>query len=333
MKILFLSSHSILEWDEVSLLTELDDILPEAEKLNIEVFSAGAYSNPTQSGDYMRSVIPKGKFYIDLYKLYMQSDKSNLHPDLIAWADVILSMHNAAVPGAKHFQPWIVNNWKLFKDGNKKVVWRSIGQSTPSIEAELKPFRDKGMNIVRYSPLEEKIPQFAGSDALIRFCKDEEEFSGWVGDKLQVITTAQSFKQRGEHLGFSVFDQVTANFQRKVYGPENEDLNEINGGRISYQHLKNELKENRVFWYFGTQPAPYTLSLIEAMMTGIPVVAAGPKLRENKAYNWPNYEIPDILSNGINGYFSDNIDELRGYIDLLMKDKENGGILQAVLSL
>ena len=172
MKILYLSSHSILEWDEVSLLTELDDTLPEAEKLNIEVFSCGAYANPTQSGDFMRSVIPKGRFYPELYDLYMQCDKNNLHPDLIAWADVILSMHNAVVPGDKHLQPWIANNWKKFKDANKKVVWRSIGQGTIQLEEELKLYRDKGMSIVRHSPLEEKIPRFAGVDAMIRFCKD-----------------------------------------------------------------------------------------------------------------------------------------------------------------
>ena len=272
----------------------------------------------------MRSVIPKGRFYPDLYELYMKSDKDNLHPDLVKWADVVILMHNSALPGSKHFQPWLVNNWRLFKEGNKKVIWRSIGQSNPSIEAEIKPYRDKGMNIVRYSPLEEKIPGFSGADAMIRFYKDPEEFKDWQGDKLQVITIAQSFKQRGDHLGFSIFDRVTANFSRKVFGPENDDLGDINGGRVNYQHLKNDLRECRVFWYFGTKPAPYTLSLIEAMLTGIPVVAAGPKLRGDNEppYNWPNYEIPNIISNGVNGFFSDNIDELTGYIDLLMKDKD-----------
>ena len=67
MKILYSSSHSVLEFDEISLLTEIDDILPENEKLNIEVFSMGAFSNPTQNADYMRSIIPKGKFYLQLY--------------------------------------------------------------------------------------------------------------------------------------------------------------------------------------------------------------------------------------------------------------------------
>ena len=194
MKILYSSSHSVLEFDEISLLTEIDDILPENEKLNIEVFSMGAFSNPTQSGDFMRSVIPRGRFYPELYNLYMQSSNEHIHPNLIEWSDIWICMHNSALPGSRYFQPWIVNNYRNFKEKNKKVAWRSIGQSTPSIEEELKPYRDKGMNIVRYSPLEEKLPHFAGSDATIRFYKDPEEFNNWQGDKLQIITTAQSFK-------------------------------------------------------------------------------------------------------------------------------------------
>lgn len=322
MKILYLSSHSVLEYMELSLLTELDSILPENEKLNIEVFSMGGYSNPTQEADFLRSVIPHGRFYPELYSLAMQCDKDDIHDGLLDWCDVVWFMHNSAIPGQKEQQRWVVRNWKKIREKNRKTIWRSIGQSTPAIEKELKGYRDKGMNIVRYSPLEEQLPEFAGQDAMIRFHVDQDEFNGWQGDRLQVITTAQSFKQRGDHLGYAIFDKVTSNFKRKVFGTENESLGDVNGGRVSYQHLKNELKENRVFFYFGTVPAPYTISIMEAMMTGIPVVAVGPKLREHQAYKWPNYEIMDIISNGVNGFVSDNISELQSYIQLMLDDKE-----------
>ena len=36
------------------------------------------------------------------------------------------------------------------------------------------------------------------------------------------------------------------------------------------------LRRARCYLYTGTQPASYTLGLIEAMMTGIPVVSIGP---------------------------------------------------------
>lgn len=322
MKILYLSSHSVLEWDELSILTEIDSVLPPEHKLYLEVFSMGAFSNPTQSGDFMRSVIPHGKFYPELYQLAMECDKDNLHPGLIDWCDLVLMMHNSGIPGQKEQQRWLVKNWSLMKEKGKQVVWRSIGQSTPAIEDELGRYKKVGLKILRYSPLEEKIPNYAGSDGMIRFCKDEDEFTGWTGDRKQVITVTQSFKKRGDHLGYSIWDKVTAGFPRKVFGNDNADLGEDNGGQRSYDELKRDLRGNRVYFYFGTIPAPYTLSLIEAMMTGIPVVAVGSVLREHHAYPWPNYEIPEIITNGVNGYVSDNIPELRSYIQNLMDDGE-----------
>lgn len=319
MKILYMSVHSVLEYDELRLFTELDT---EANAgLNLEVFSLGAYTNPTQSGDYMRSVIPKGRHYPKLHGLAMQCDKDNLHPELVSWADVIMMMHNYAIPGSKTTIPWIVNNWQKFKDMKKRVVFRSIGQCVPQMEKELRKYREQGVQIVRYSPMEDRIPDYAGHDAIIRFYKDDQEFKGWTGEKKFLITVAQSFKKRGEHLGYHVFEKVAEGFPAKVYGTENEDLGEMNGGSPSYVNLKGELRQNRVFFYYGTQPAPYTLSLIEAMMTGIPVVAAGPRLRDTGIYRWPQYEIPEIITNGVNGYVSDSIDELRGYVHMLLEDE------------
>ena len=40
--------------------------------------------------------------------------------------------------------------------------------------------------------------------------------------------------------------------------------------------MRLELRANRAYLYTGTQPASYTLGLIEAMMTGIPIVSIGP---------------------------------------------------------
>ena len=39
-------------------------------------------------------------------------------------------------------------------------------------------------------------------------------------------------------------------------------------------------------------------------------------------FKWDNYEIPEIIHNGVNGYISDSIQELRGYIELLLSDHE-----------
>ena len=309
MKILFSSCHSVLEFQEMSILTELD--VKANAGLDIEVFSMGAYSNPTQNADYLRSVIPRGIFYPELYAVAMQCSNDLIHEELIEWADVWLCMHNSSVPGQLDRQPWLAHNFYQFKKKKKRVIFRSIGQSTPEIEAELKKYRANGMQILRYSPLEERIPNYAGHD-------------GWTGEKKQVITIAQSFKKRGDHLGYSIFEKATFDFNSKVFGTENEDLGEVNGGRPGYGELKKQLRESRVFFYTGTKPAPYTMSFVEAMLTGIPIVAIGSKLRgdDEPPYRWPSYEIPEIISNGVNGYCSDNIEELRSYIKLLMEDDE-----------
>jgi glycosyltransferase involved in cell wall biosynthesis len=303
------------------MLTEIDDILPADQKLNLEVFSMGAYSNPTQSGDYMRSVIPEGRFYPRLFSIAMQCDKDNIHDELLEWCDVVWFMHNSAIPGQKEQQPWVARNLAKIQKYKKKAIWRSIGQSTPAIEKELTEYRGKGLQIIRYSPLEEKLPDYAGANAFIRFAKDKYEFTGWNGQRQHVITIAQSFKKRGEHLGYHLFEKVTYSLNRKVYGTENADLGEANGGSPSYEELKATLRDTRCMFYYGTQPAPYTLSLIEAMMTGVPIVAVGKKLR-NTIYPWDSYEVPDFISNGVNGFISDDIKELRGYIELLLNDHD-----------
>ncbi len=317
MRVLYLSCHEVLEWDELCMFTEM-----QVDGHPLEVFSMGAFTNPTQSGGYMRTVIPHGKYYPDLFGIAMQSDKDNIHPELLQWADVVIMMHNSAIPSQKEQQRWLVRNWQKFTENNCKVIWRSIGQSTPAIETELQGYKKYGLNIVRYSPLEEKLPHYAGQDTLIRFAKDSEEFDNWVGTKKQVITIAQSYKKRGDHLGFPIFEKITDGFSRRVYGTENADLGEMNGGSPTYGELKQILREARVFFYFGTIPAPYTLSIMEAMMTGIPVVAVGKKLRSHNAYGWENYEIPDIIVNGVNGFCSDNVEELKQHIKNLMEDDE-----------
>ena len=70
---------------------------------------------------------------------------------------------------------------------------------------------------------------FVGEDWMIRFYKDPEEYEGWVGDKKEVITVAQSMNDpkskynRHRFLNFTTFDKATRSFTRKLYGPGNEN--------------------------------------------------------------------------------------------------------------
>jgi len=160
MKIQYLSVHEVLEYDEVSLLTELGH----------EVFSNGAYLNPEGHPGLRRPAIQGGKYFPEYEKLAKIHPRTCLPKELIDPFDVIIVMHQPEI---------IIHNWKLFKD--KKIIWRSIGQSVPHIENMLRRFQKEGLKIVRYSPKEQNIPHSMNQDALVRFYKDPEEFISPTG--------------------------------------------------------------------------------------------------------------------------------------------------------
>lgn len=297
MRILYLSCHSPLEYEEIKLLTELGH----------EVISNGAYRNPfkpDRRAGVERPPIPNAYYNPELAQL-MPSEYGALIPrKLIDWCDCIL---------IQGIERWLPANWDFIK--HKTVIFRSIGQSVPHTESVLRRYRPDGLLIVRCSPLERKIQGYAGEDALIRFYKDENEYRDWTGELKEVITVAQSMKKREPFCRFKVFDEVTRGFPRKLYGRGNEDV-EYWGGELTYEELKTVYRMNRVFMYTGTYPAPYTMAFQEAFMTGIPVVSIGSKLA-----GW-NLEIPNFIRNGWNGFWSDDPEKLKQYISALLEDYE-----------
>lgn len=306
MKILYLPCHSILEFEEVKLFTELGH----------EVFSLGSYINPNTPHDPKR---PKIEAPVNEYLLNvaLQSSKENLHEKLIDWADVIFIQHKPE---------WVLNNWEKIK--HKKVIWRTIGQSVPHIEAQmLLPFLS-GMKIVRYSPEEKTIKDYAGESTIIRFYKDPEEFKGYTGEIPAVLNITQSMKERNRFCGYDIFRDATEGLARNLYGTpsRNSDLSLMDDpiwrGELSFDALKEAYRANRTYFYTGTYPASYTLNFIEAMMTGIPIVAIGRKLANLNIFDMDAYEVDKIIENGVNGYVSDNIEELRGYCKMLLENPE-----------
>lgn len=300
LKILYLSCHSVLEADEIRMFTELGHT----------VFSInGAYMNPTSPSDPKRPPV-EAPIQQQLMDVSIQCSKENIHPELIAWADVIYVMHR---------DDWIIGNWSKIK--HKPVIWRTIGQSIPLMEHRLALCRAEGLKIVRYSPMEEKITGYIGHNAIIRFYKDEYDFGSWYGSVPEVMTVAQSMKKRGKYCGYDIWNRVTAPFIRHVYGPQNEDTG-CDGGQLSYLDLLAKYRLNQVYFYTGTYPASYTLNFIEALMTGIPVVAIGNCLANLAEYQMDCYEIPQIIKNGVNGFYSDEESELTSYIEKLLESKE-----------
>lgn len=313
MNILYYSAHEILEHDEIKLFTEMGH----------NVFSMGVYQNSNVG--ILRGPVPGLYDNPHLRGVALQCSKENTHQELIDWADLIFLMHNARVNIEDEPQPWLSGNWNKFKKSGKPIIWRGIGQSNGQVEKALQPFKKDGLKIVRHSPTDETIPFYAGSDAMIRFYKDPEEYCGYNGNNARIVNLSQALfgndvvKSRGDHMSKDFFDQVVDDMDWKVFGPDNENAGEHNGGTLSFEDLKQMLRFNRVFLYTGTRPANYTLGFVEAMMTGIPIVSVGPEHGNDVYTDQRTFEAHTLLGDG--GFWTDSVTQARGHIAELLNNQ------------
>lgn len=272
MNILLLTAHSIAEHDDHAMLTEI----------GADVFSIGAYTDPARPGDdsrppvvapshpdlAQRCVEQREKHAGQTTEWAIDWAKADLHQDVIDWADVIVCHH--------YLDRWIVPQYARF--AGKRVIWRTCGQSDPTLERLMGRFRKNGLEIVRYSPAEKRafdqLGCYAGEDALIRFGKDPAEWSGWTGEEAVVGNVTQNMVGRGEACGLSFWLAATEGLPARPAGPGSENL-PGGVGALGYDEMREYLRRCRAYLYLGTTPASYTLGLIEAIMTGVPVVSIG----------------------------------------------------------
>jgi len=275
MHIALLTSHSIAEYDDLRMLTDL----------GYDVFSIGAYTNPWLPTDDKRpaldSVSPVHSDFARLcdeqrekhggedQSFVIDWAKGDLHPDIIDWADAIICHHFPV--------PWILAQWAKFK--GKRVIWRTCGQSNAELEGAMGEARKHGLEIVRYSPKERALGNYAGEDAIIRFGKYPEDFPAWTGEVSRVVNVTQHLYQRHPATNWEFWEVTTnhpdyAPLPRLPIGPGSEVIGGI--GEVTTDEMYRLLATSRAYLYTGTQPASYTLGLIEAMMVGTPVVSIGP---------------------------------------------------------
>lgn len=306
MKILYISAHEVLEYDELLLFTELGH----------ECFSpGGAYTNPNGHWQLKRPGVPGMRAMPELMEVAVSSPRTELPWEIIEPFDVIIIMDGYYIPEL------LKHNWNHIK--HKVVILRTIGQSLPGKEKALQEYRGEGLKIVRYSPMEEKLKNFAGQDAVIRFYKDPDEWCGWTGQNERLINFSQTLKGRRDFCGHDFIMDIAPGFPLKVYGSGNEDLGEFNGGGQPYDIMKTTMRESRAYLYAGTWPASYTLSFIEAWMTGIPMVAAGPDVWKHRDHPDINlYEVKGFIDNGHNGFSSNDTNYLKEMIKKLMDDQD-----------
>jgi len=309
MNVLLLTSHSIAEYDDLRMLTDL----------GYDTFSIGAYTDPSSPSDDKRPALD-APYFADLAALCetqrqtygdpganIDWAKARLHPDIIDWADVIICHHFP--------ERWLVPQWEQIR--RKRVIWRTCGQSAPdgSLEAIMRHLH--GLEIVRYSPKERSLPSFAGETALIRFGKYPDDYPVWRGDDAVVGNVTQHMAQRGDACGFRFWTEATQGLSVRPAGPGSEVLR--GGiGSLMYDAMLDYLRDVRTYLYTGTQPASYTLGLMEAMFVGTPIVSIGaqsfglPTLFEGAEITFDAQDDPDEARRSLALYLESPNDTVAG---------------------
>ena len=270
-RILLCLSHSIEEYDQLRLL----------HSLGHEVASIGGYIDPAKPHVNIRPplfdvpMVPAVKDAVDNLGTAdnLGAAQARIPDGILDWLgdDGVIIYH--------HYLERLVEQWPRIRDwmqgsGGRRVIWRTVGQSVAGNEEMMRPLRADGLERVAYSPKEANIPGYIGHDALIRFYKDPDEWQGWHGDDGVVLNFTQHLAQREPYTNFGFWEAVTKGLPRIAAGPGSEDIG--GPGALSTTDMLRALQASRVYLYTGTQPASYTLGLIEAMMTGIPVVSISP---------------------------------------------------------
>jgi hypothetical protein len=278
-RVLLLASHAVAEYDDLRMFTDL----------GFDCFAPGGYEVPGTEGEGIRPPLPDAPHHPDLVVRLQEVraergepgpaidwGKAALHDDIIDWADVIIVHHFP--------EQWIAGQWDRIK--HKRVIWRTCGQSNRNLEEFMGQF--VGLEIVRYSPAERRYfgDTFAGQSALIRFGKYPDDYGPWTGEWPGVINITQHMAQRGDACGYGFWQEATRGLARPIGAddgppppfalPLGPGSDAIGGpGSLSYSEMLDWLRWARVYLYTGTRPASYTLGLIEAMLSGVPIISIG----------------------------------------------------------
>jgi hypothetical protein len=271
VNILLCLSHSIEESQQLQLFHEL----------GYGVASIGGYIDPAHPHDPKRPALPQVPMVPEV-KAAVDSlgTPDNLGAAQSRIPDAILDwLGDDGVIVYHHYLDRLFGQWDRIRDWmdgspRRRVIWRSVGQSVAHNENQAMPFRRDGLERVAYSPKEANIPGYSGHDALIRFWMDPEEYKGWTGEDPVVINITQHLAQRHPYTNYEFWRDATEGLPAMPLGPGSEAIG--GPGELSYEDMHTALRRARAYLYTGTQPASYTLGLIEAMMTGIPVVSIGP---------------------------------------------------------
>jgi glycosyltransferase involved in cell wall biosynthesis len=119
-----------------------------------------------------------------------------------------------------------------------------------------------------------------------------------------VLTVANDFIKRNYCLHYDLWCELTGDLPNKVVG-ETEGLSK---SASSLTELVEEYNKCQV--YFNTSTTPIPMSLLEAMACGCAVVTVDASM------------MPEIIENGVNGFITNDKDQLKKYLVELLHNDE-----------
>ena len=128
---------------------------------------------------------------------------------------------------------------------------------------------------------------------------DAQEYSGWTGEDPVVLSVIHSWRERGWH--YRQYLQAMEGLPTRHVDHLDESQE-----KVSYEGLRELMRRSRLYLHDGEQE--YTITLVEALMTGMPVVS---------------FRLPGIeryVEDDVNGYVVDDAETLRERCRMILSD-------------
>lgn len=303
-RILYHSVHEALEYDDLRIL----------HAAGFDVFSLGSYSDPSKKGNRLRKSEPffcDPEDYAALLEggLRIEDGRKLVSRSFVERFDAVIVNHDPN---------FIINNLDAL--ANTLTIRRTLGQTTSAAEQLLQPYRS-AFKTVRYSPREQR-PGLLPADALIYFGKFPDQYSDHTGGDYLLTFMSSAGRDLARPL-LADYRTITRGFNARLYGMMNEDIEECLG--ICPEDQQPGIYAGcRMYLYTHSLIACYTLNVMEAMLTGCPIIAPSARYvsEGNPHPDWSEgmYEIQDFLRGGA-GLTYDSVEEARRLIATVPDDE------------
>ena len=141
---------------------------------------------------------------------------------------------------------------------------------------------------------------------VIKHSVDTKTFNNYEQERdNKILTVANDFINRDYCLNFGGWKRVTANLPVTLVG----DTEGLSSAANSIDELVN-IYNNHSIYFNSSTLSPIPCSLLEAMACGCAVVSTATCM------------IPEIIENGVNGFISNDENELRQFLENLLLDQE-----------